>query len=320
MKLILVIEVGISASKVGLVNQYGDLQAQFSVDHEKDRIIPNLYEKIIDGLETIGISYDDDIDKVGIAIPGYVDHMLGIIRYSANLELTNYNIKEEAEDLFKKQIFVINDANASALGEFWTGVAKQYDSIIFYYIDSGIGGAVITEGKLSPGSRGFAGEFGHGGGIFQTKYDCVCGLKGCIEPMSSTSGIVNHFKTSLKAKRNHPASSYFNNIETITFKEIVEVFENNEDPIEVILLLQEAVEPLVMHMAAMINALDPEAIILAGGLTQLDDHIIKIIKKNIKKYIIEMFAEELTIENAQLGNDSAMIGSAYYALNDWKIF
>ncbi|WP_338984270.1 ROK family protein [Spiroplasma endosymbiont of Diplazon laetatorius] len=320
MKLILAIEVGVSSSKVGLVNQYGDLQAKFSVDHDLNNLIPNLHDKIMDGLEAIGINYEEEIEKIGLAMGGYIDHMLGIVRYSANLDLKNYNIKEVAEELFKKPIFVINDANASALGEFWTGVAKQYDSIIFYYIDQGIGGAVITEGKLAPGSRGFAGEFGHGGGIFQTKYECSCGLVGCIEPMSSTNGIENHFKETFKNKKNHPALDFFNNPETITFKEIVEVYEEKGYPYEIGDLLEEALEPIVMHMASMINALDPEAIILAGGLTHLGDKLIEIIHTNIKKYIIDMFAEELTIEIAELGNDSTMIGSAYYALNDWKIF
>ncbi|AUM62657.1 ROK family protein [Spiroplasma monobiae] len=320
MKLVLAIEIGVNSSKVGLVNQYGDLQAKFSVDHDINNLISNLYNKIIDGLEAIGINYEEEIDKIGLAMGGYIDHMLGIVRYSANLDLKNYNIKQIAEELFKKPIFVINDANASALGEFWTGVAKQYDSIIFYWLDGGIGGAIITEGKLAPGSRGFAGEFGHGGGVFQNKYPCPCGLEGCIEPMSSMPGIENHFRTTFKSKKNHPASDFFNNPETVTFKEIVEAYEEKGYPYEITDLLSEALEPLVMHMASMINALDPEAIILAGGLTDLDSKLIEIIETNIKKYIIEMFAEELTIEIAELGNDSTMIGSAYYALNDWKIF
>ncbi|AUB31549.1 ROK family protein [Spiroplasma floricola] len=320
MKLVLAIEIGITSSKVGLVNQYGDLQAKFSVDHDLDNLLPNLYNKIIEGLEAIGINYEKEVEKVGIAMGGYVDHIFGIIKFSANLQLTNYNVKEEAEKLFNKPIFVVNDANASALGEFWIGVAKQFDSIIFYYIDKGIGGSVITEGKLAPGARGFAGEFGHGGGIFQTKYPCPCGLEGCIEPMSSTSGIENHFKISFKNKRNHPAAKFFKNKEEITFNEIVEVFKKEEYPVEIKDLLEEALEPIIMHMALMINALDPEAIILSGELTLLGDKLIEIIKTKIKKYIIDMFLEELTIEIAELGDDSTMIGSAYYALNDWKIF
>ncbi|AGR42118.1 ROK family protein [Spiroplasma diminutum] len=320
MKLVLAIEIGVTSSKVGLVNQYGDLQAKFAVDHDLTRLIPNLFEKIIDGLEAIGINYEEEVEKIGIAIGGYVDHMLGIIRYSANLNLTNYHLKEVAEELFKKPIFVINDANASALGEFWTGVAKQYDSIIFYYVDNGIGGAVITEGKLAPGARGFAGEFGHGGGVFQKNYPCSCGLTGCVEPMSSILGIANHFKVTFKNKKNHSAAHFFKNVEDITFKEILEIYEENNQPEEITVLLQEALDPLIMHMATMINALDPEAIILAGGLTQLDEKLIEIIQSSIKKYMIDMFAEELTIEIAELGNDSTMIGSAYYALNDWKIF
>ncbi|WP_339020148.1 ROK family protein [Spiroplasma endosymbiont of Atherix ibis] len=320
MKLVLAVEIGITSSKVGLVNQYGDLQAKFLVDHNLDNLLPNLYNKIIEGLETIGISYENEVEKVGIAMGGYVDHILGIIKYSANLQIKNYNVKEEAEKLFKKQIFVVNDANASALGEFWIGVAKQFDSIIFYYIDKGIGGTIITEGKLAPGSRGFAGEFGHGGGIFQTKYHCPCGLKGCIEPLSSTSGIENHFKTYFKNKRNHPAAKFFKNKEEITFNEIVEVFKKEDYPVEIKDLLEEALEPIIMHMASMINALDPEAIVLSGALTLLGDKLIEIIKTKIKKYIIDMFLEELTIEFAELGNDSTIIGSAYYALNDWKIF
>ncbi|AGR41304.1 ROK family protein [Spiroplasma taiwanense] len=320
MKLILSIEIGVNSSKVGLVNQYGDLQARFFIEHNKAKLLENLHSEIVEGLEAIGVNYEEEIEKIAIATVGYVDHMLGIVRYSANLEWNNLNLKEKAEELFKKPIFVLNDANASALGEFWVGVAKQYDSIVFYFIDSGIGGAVILDGKLMPGARGYAGEFGHGGGWFQSKYNCKCGLKGCIEPMSSVTGIETFFTDTFKENKKHPAAIYFKDLEVINLKSIFEIYEIENHPLEIKELLTQALEPLIMHMATMVNALDPEALIIAGGLTILGEALLEIINENIKKYTIDTSEEELSIEIAELGNDSAMVGSAYYALNDWKIF
>ncbi|AHB36413.1 ROK family protein [Spiroplasma apis] len=320
MKLILSIELGVNASKVGLVNQYGDIQAKFYVEHDNSRLLENLYEKIVQGIETVGINYQDDIDKVGIAAIGFVDHMLGIVRYSANLEWSNFYLKDKAEELFKKPIFVLNDANAAALGEFWTGAAKQHDSIIFYTIGSGIGGAVVLDGKLISGARGFAGEFGHGGGVYQDKYICKCGLTGCIEPVSSGPGIAKFFEDTFREEPNHPAAIYFKEIESFQTKDIVSTYEENNEPVAILELLERALNPLIMHMATMVNALDPEAIIISGGLGNMGDLLVNIIYKNIKKYIIKNFADEIIVEIGQLGNDAAVIGTAYYALNDWKIF
>ncbi|AHI52884.1 ROK family protein [Spiroplasma culicicola] len=321
MNLILAIEIGRNSSKVALINQYGNIQAKFFVENNFEKgLLENLYQKIVEGLETVGINYEEVVDKIGISTAGYVDHMLGIVRYSAGLDWNNYYLKDKAEELFNKPILVLNDANAAALGEFWTGAAKQYDSIVFYTLDNGIGGALILEGKLMSGARGFSGEFGHGGGIYQTKYDCVCGLKGCIEPMSSGVGIARYFADKFKENPGHPAETYFKDLETYKTKDIISIYEENGHPVEILDILTEALEPLIMHMATMINGLDPEAIIISGGLSNMGQLLIDIITQNIKKYIIEKFAEDITIEIAELGNDAGIIGAAYYALNDWKIF
>ncbi|QEH61856.1 glucokinase [Spiroplasma chinense] len=321
MKLILSIELGVNSSKIALVNQYGDIQAKFFVEHDFEKgILENLYQKIVESLDTIGINYEDSVDKIGIASAGYVDHMVGIVRYAAALDWNNYYLKDKAESLFNKPILVLNDANAAALGEFWVGSAKQYDSIVFYTVDSGIGGALILDGKLMSGSRGFSGEFGHGGGVYQNKYKCKCGLLGCIEPISSGPGIARYFKDKFDENPGHPAANYFKDFETFTTKDIISVYEDNDKPVEILDILQEALEPLVMHMATMINALDPEAIIISGGLTNMGPLLTRIISKSIKKYIIEKFAQDIVVEIAELGNDAILIGSAYYALNDWKIF
>ncbi|AOG60534.1 glucokinase [Spiroplasma helicoides] len=321
MKLILSIELGVSSSKVALVNNYGDIQAKFFVEHDfKKGLLDNLYSKIVEGLETVGIDYEETVEKVGIATVGYVDHVLGIVRYAGLLEWNNYYLKDKAEELFNKPILVLNDANASALGEFWIGAAKQYDSIVFYTIDNGIGGAIVLEGNLISGSRGFAGEFGHGGSVFQDKYDCVCGLKGCVEPMSSGLGIARFFQDTFKNNPNHPAATYFNGMQSFTTKDIASIYDEYDNPPEILEILVEALNPIVMHMAIMVNALDPDAIIISGGLANMGKVLIDIIKNNIKKYIISKFADDLTVEVASLGNDSGIIGTAYYALNDWKIF
>ncbi|QGS51927.1 ROK family protein [Spiroplasma tabanidicola] len=321
MKLILSIEVGNKLSKVALINQYGELQLNFIVEHDlKIGLIENLHNKIIKDIKKVGYDINDIYEKIGIAIPGFVDHSKGVVKYAGILNLNNFPLKEKAEELFKKEVLVLNDANAAALGEFWIGSAKRFDSIIFYTINDGVGGALILDGKLIAGSRGFAGEFGHGSGLFakNSQHKCVCGANGCIEKLCSSTSIINFFKEFL-SKDEPSLKKHFHDEDDIKLIDIYNVYKKNIGSEKIIEFLTIILDPLIRHISLMINALDPEAIIFSGEITELKDLLIKIIQNNLKKYVVLKFYDGTPIKIAELENDAILIGSAYYVLNDWKI-
>ncbi|KAF5273348.1 hypothetical protein FQR65_LT17180 [Abscondita terminalis] len=254
---------------VGLVNQYGDIQAKFQVENSNENIIQNLHKKIIEGLDEVGINFEEQVEKIGFACVGFVDHMTGIVNYSANLKFENFNLKKVVTDLFKKPVFVLNDANAAAL-----------------------------DGKLIPGVNGHAGEFGHGG-FFQDNVKCSCGLIGCIEATSSINGIENFFNDKVKNDKQHFANKIFDGIEIISFKNINDALMKN--PKEIKGLIYECLEPIAKHMATMVMAIDPEAIIISGEVTSLGEVMVEILveeEKNMKKRLL---GNKLEVSEVGLG-------------------
>ncbi|QBQ07689.1 glucokinase [Spiroplasma gladiatoris] len=322
MKLILTVEINNLMSNVALLNQYGEIQLNFFVNHDfKNGLIENLYEKINTNLKKVGYELNDLYEKMGIAAAGYIDHNEGIVRYAGLLNFNNFNLKQKAQELFKKEVLVLNDANASALGEFWIGSAKHSDSLIFYKINCGIGGAIILEGKLVSGSRGFAGEFGHGGGIYdgkETNYICFCGAKGCIEAISGTKNIQDKFSHYINQNPNSKLAIFFNDKELVTLEDINLAYELKIDNEEIEKIFCHLLNPLIKHMATMINALDPESIIISGEIIVVKQIVFRIIKKEIYTYIIDKVADEINIKEATLGKDAPLIGAGYYVINDWK--
>ncbi|WP_338982832.1 ROK family protein [Spiroplasma endosymbiont of Othius punctulatus] len=311
--MVLAIKIGRSVARVGMVDATGKLSSIFDVQIEKRNFWQFIYDSVSEKFEWMGLSIEDDVQKVSIVVSGFVDHDKGIIKNSANMNWINYDIRSEAEEIFKKPVMVINDANAMALSEFWIGEGKQYTNILFYYVGVGIGGSVVLDGKLYTGKNGYAGEFGHGGTDWQDKYRCECGIPNCVEALSSKKGIIQLFNETIEAE-DSTIKKYFDG----PIKELDEIkkkyFEENA-PIEIYDLLSKALSPIARHMSTMIMALDPEVIIIGGPVAELGPIIIKILERIIAKHVLQNFTDSLKIIFSTIPTDNILIGAGLYALN-----
>ncbi|AUF83573.1 ROK family protein [Mesoplasma syrphidae] len=317
MRKILGIDLGGTSAKVGIVNQFGELETSFIVKNDKSNLLENLAKKTINKIEQLGYNYDIDIERIGFACPGFINHEEGIVILSGNLNLQNFDIKTAIKSLFKKQeVYILNDVNAAALGEYWTGSASRYSSGIFYWLGTGIGGAIVSENKLLSGEHGFAGEFGHGGKM-QTLFKCNCGLNYCIERTCSAVSFGKTF-TKLVADNNLTSiAKLFKNPNDITMEEISKVYKENNKPQEIRVLIEEIYRPLFNHMAIMIQALDPALVVIGGGGSGMGTDLLEIIEENVKPLIVKIIRDQITFDLASLENCSGIIGAAYYAINNW---
>ncbi|AXK51187.1 ROK family protein [Spiroplasma alleghenense] len=309
---ILSIDLGGTSAKVGIVDQNGKVDINFIVENDMKNILPNLLEKIKEKLKESNFQYEE-IDLIGFSTAGFIDHEQGIVRIAGNLNWFDFNLKDQAEKLFKKPVVVLNDANAAALGEFWVGSGEKYKSVVFYTLGTGIGGAIIINGQLIQGQHGYAGEFGHGGDM-QHEIDCNCGLKHCLEPTTSAVGLSKAIKKFWLKNPNHSTLSYFPNPQEVEMVDIANVYKKNNFPQDLKDLIITMYKPLLNHMALMTKALDPEAILIGGGGSKMGDPLIDIIRTGLKPLLLPVYAADLKIQTAELGNDAGIIGAAYYAL------
>lgn len=322
MNRILVIVIGRTNSKVALVNNYGDIQLKFYVDHDFQKgLLKNLRIKIIEGLDTIGIDFNSSVEKIGIAARGFVDHEVGVVRRDLENAWENYHLKDLAEQEFKKSCHVLNNYNAKALGEFWVGNAKTLYSLIFLSIGDELGGSVILDGKLLTGDRGFAGIIGHGGG-FQDKYPCPCGLNGCLNEILSYPAIQRRFLEEIQ-KKDSSISEWFNNhpdINNLKIDEIVDTYLESGRPKAMKAIFDELGEYLAKKIGSIVQTIDPEAVMVSCDNKDLLKIIMDSTTRMLPKYIDKIFLEDLIILNDKLGSDSDLIGSANFAINDWKLY
>ncbi|ATG97405.1 ROK family protein [Mesoplasma lactucae] len=321
MKKVLGIDLGGTSAKVGVVNQYGEIEHKTEIKNDKDNLLPNLVDKILEELDKWGYDYKTDIERIGFDAPGFIDHKDGIVKIAGNLNWFDFDLKSELEELFHgKPVYVLNDANAAALGEFWTGAASKYNSEIFYTLGTGVGGAIVLDGKLVTGEHGFAGEFGHGGHM-QKVFDCNCGLTECLEPVSSAIGMAKVMRKLFNDDPKHPVRKLFEDngveIDKLEMRDISEVYDATKDP-QLKALMLEIYRPLLTHMSLMIYALDVKAIILGGGGSKMGQNLIDIIWEGLSDIVVDMYKKDVVISIAELGNDAGIVGAAYYAINDWN--
>ena len=187
------------------------------------------------------------------------------------------------------------------MGEYWKGAASNDSSTIFYTIGTGIGGGIVINGQLIYGNNGYAGEFGHGGN-FQDKWECECGLKNCIEPISSATGITRAL---------HEAGY------NISLKEAARLWtkENNKDIKEI---FRNSFIPLAEHIIIMETAINPESIVIGGGPSNIGEPLRKLIDDLVKERQLDFISSTTPIKIATTKNDAGMFGAAFWAISNNK--
>ncbi|MDD5953369.1 MAG: ROK family protein [Oscillospiraceae bacterium] len=250
-----------------------------------------------------------DVESIGIGIPGAVDRETGVVTFSSNLFVEEFKIKEMLETIVGKPVFVENDANAAAYGEFLCGSLRNCKNGVALTLGTGIGCGIILDGKLYRGANGAAGEVGHmtiemGGRL------CNCGRHGCWERYASATGLI---QTTREYLINHPDRNASmmaligGNISNIDGKT---AFAGKAEGLP---LAAEIVDIYIHHLGCglvnVINLLDPDTICIGGGLAGAGDMLLEPLSAYVEK---EKYGhnQEVQLCLAALGNDAGIIGAA----------
>jgi glucokinase len=304
------VDIGGQTTKMAICTKSGALIEKFSIVTDifdaGIRIIPNAAKAIEAKLEELSLAIQD-IQGVGVGIPGPVDEQ-GVVQVGVNIGWSKpMPVKRMLSEILRVPVIVTNDANIAALGEMWLGAAKGTKNAVMYTLGTGVGGAVIVNGRIVNGANGAAGEIGHivvmpeGGAI------CGCGKTGCLETFVSAKGIVRMTKE--KLKENAPQTA-LNNIEEIRAKD---VFDCARDGDEFALMIVDMVGYyLGLSAANMAVTIDPEKFIFGGGVAYAGDILLDAIRMHYAKYAFGT-TKNTSFVFARLGNDAGVIGGAYLA-------
>ncbi|HLZ41815.1 MAG TPA: ROK family protein [Candidatus Sulfotelmatobacter sp.] len=205
----------------------------------------------------------------GIGVPGIIDVPAGIMRKSANLPgWTDYPVRDEIERRLGARILLDNDANVAALGEKWLGAGRDVDNMAMLTLGTGIGGAIILNGKIFYGMSGMAGEFGHVT-IEPNGVPCGCGNHGCAERYASATAVVRMAKEAIESGLAPELAKAANSDPEFSAKSVYNLaLQGNPDAQRIFLRFGQA---LGILMADLVNILDLDMFVIGGGVVSAWD-------------------------------------------------
>ncbi|GJM80687.1 hypothetical protein HMSSN139_31830 [Paenibacillus sp. HMSSN-139] len=236
---------------------------------------------------------------------GFTNVREGIIILAPNVGLKDFPIREILEKRLGKPIKIDNDANVAALGEAWGGAGKGIENCVCYTLGTGVGGGIIINGKIYQGFSGMAGELGHMSVVPDLEaIGCGCGQMGCLETVSSATGIIRMAKDAV-ARGDRTSLSH---VENIMAKDVFDAAKAGDEA--AIRIVNRAAFYLGKSMAAVAVVLNPELFIVGGGVSKAGDILFNEVRSVFAKLTPEPVQRGMQIVPATLGNDAGMVGAA----------
>jgi len=309
------IDIGGTNVKIALVDNKGHLAYSNSVPTRAEMgyeyTISNIKSVIYTSLKETEIS-KSDIGGIGIGGPGQIDSEKGIVRCFPNIPgWINVPLAKIMEEEFQVPARVDNDVRVATLGEYHFGAGKGYKNIVCITVGTGIGSGIIINGQLVRGASMSAGELGHmtlqacGGPI------CGCGDTGCLEAFASGPAIVQL------------AQEYIMGGKSAKFKELAVNTPITPQIVYEAAQLGDAVSKTIFDiignwigiaLANVVNLINPEVIIIGGGVAQAGDILFKPIRETLDKRALKIAAETVKIVPAELGESAGVVGASLLVL------
>ena len=301
------IDVGGTSIKCGFFTAEGELLEKWEIptrtENQGENILPDIAKSIEKKMEEKAIS-KEQVTGVGIGVPGPVNKN-GEIPTAVNLNWGYKHISKEMEELTGLPSKAGNDANVAALGEAWKGGAAGCANVILATLGTGVGGGIIVDGKIVAGAHGAGGEIGHANVKHDETDSCNCGNKGCLEQMASATGIVRLAKKALAASDQESALRAAG--DKLSAKKVFDAYKAGDALAADI--VEEFGDYLGGALATFATVVDPDVILIGGGVSRAGQPLVDVVEKYYKKYAFTP-CKETPIRLAELGNDAGIYGSA----------
>ena len=306
------IDLGGTKILIALVDKNtGEVLEHIKKKTKKDKGPKNIIRKMLEGIEElleISEKKLDEISSIGVGSAGQIDRENGIIIAAANLDCYDLNLKKILTDKFNIPVYVGNDVEIATIGEQKFGAGRNCDDFVCVFVGTGVGSAIVKDGKIITGATGTAGEIGHII-VDLNGRQCSCGAHGCLEAYASRSAIERRIEGALKKGRKSCILDYLETGKSITSSMIQKSIEREDEL--VLQCVTEASEYLSGGIASIINFINPKLIILGGGLIEAVDYFYQKTIKKAKAKSLPVPAEKIQFKKAMLGDYSGVIGAAF---------
>ena len=305
------VDLGGTTVKLAYFNEQGTLLHKWEIPTDTSdngsRILPDIANAVCGYLQENQIS-KDAIIGIGIGVPGPVSGK-GVVNKCVNLGWGVFNIAEELSKLTDLHVKAGNDANVAALGEYWKGGGAGCENMIMATLGTGVGGGIIVDGRVLHGAHGSGGEIGHLVMNRDEEAVCGCGKRGCAEQYCSATGVSTLAKRQLAAS---DAPSSLRSLEKIMAKDVFDAAAAGDAIAKA--ALEQYFAYLGEFLANLSSMIDPEIIVLGGGVCKAGQVLLDGIEPYFHKYVFHA-ASEVRFTIAQLGNDAGAYGAFKLALD-----
>jgi len=315
MDLFIGMDLGGTNLKYALGTENGEIILKLSrpsfADQAQNKIFENMFTAVNELLAEAE-KRGEKISAIGVGSPGSIDFEKGqLIGSTPNLKSwTKAPIKKNLEEHFNIPAWADNDANVMALAEARKGAGRGYKNILCLTLGTGIGGGIIIDNQVLRGAHYSAAEVGH----IIIEYNgkkCNCGNRGCFEVYASAPAMVARYRK--KLRRTGVAYA----IDELNTKLIFKKAELNEDLAKE--TIYETCEYLGAGIASIANIIDPEVVVIGGGVANAGAEFIQCIENAVKQYSIKAITKHLKVVNAEMGNDAGIVGAILLAVESLKM-
>lgn len=304
------IDLGGTNTKIGILNIEGEIFKSTVIKTLSSEGAQKTLTRIWEAAKTLAQDLGIEIEKIkgiGIGIPGPVINQ-SIVAFFANFPWgENVDIKTMMEKISGIETKLDNDVNIIALGEAKYGAAKGSKTSVTVALGTGVGGGIYIDGKLISGFMGAGGEIGHMKLVKDGKL-CGCGQKGCFEAYASATGLIREATSRLIVnKQNLLYTMIDGKLDTLEAKDIFDAAKEG-DKFSLDLVDYEA-EYLAMGIGNILNIINPEKIVLGGGVAMAGDILMNPMKEKLKTYALPVTLKNIEIVQGILGNEAGIKGA-----------
>lgn len=282
-------------------------EAEDGADAVIERIVDAVRASVEEVLSEEGESREA-IAGMGIGSPGPLDRSTGIVIETPNLGWKDFPLRDRLSEAVGLPATLDNDANCATFGEWWLGAGKSVSSLVGLTLGTGIGGGIVMDGEIVHGASDAAGEIGHMTIDFTGRL-CKCGNYGCLEAYCSGPNIAARAREGIRAGAETVLGELVDGeLEEITAATVYEAVVLGDGYATEVML--ETAKILGAGIASLINILNPEMVVVAGGVTRAGDHLFTPLRAEVRRRAFRSAQEACTIVPAELPETAGVIGAA----------
>ena len=275
-------------------------------------VLTRTAECVNEALAAAAVSHPS-VAGIGVGVPGIVDTRNGVVRVAPNLHWKNLAFGKLLSKRLHIPVTVVNDVQAGTIAVHQLGAGRRLQDFVCMFIGTGIGGGMVIRGEQYRGAGGMGGEIGHMVVMAHDGPKCGCGNRGCLEAVASRSAIVRRVVSAMqKGRKSMVRELCDGDVKRIRSRIIAEAYHEGDKLVREI--IDDACDYIGIGAANLINILNPQAVVLGGGLIEaLGDNMLPRIRKSAWTHTIAPNSERVNIVDTGLADDAGVLGAALAA-------